>query len=288
MIRSSICKLSLLLIGLILVGLLAAPVAAEPGTGADTEQFNVLPYGHLFRPLIADPKQPRFYLSYLDYNSEVDRFAMGSAGYGEKFGLYRWNDSPGKWQVNMLGGLFAQFNLDAPSMDLINADYTVGFPVTYRRGNFSTRLRLYHQSSHLGDEYLLRAEPERINLSFESLEVLASYRLRDWRFYGGGEYFLHRIPKSLERRGLHWGIEYLGYETVGDVAWLLGGVDVKSWEEHDWRGDVSVKLGFELRHPRFQQRHVRIVLEGYDGYSPYGQFYEDRISYLGVGIYLGL
>ncbi len=277
-----------MLIGLVLVGVLAAPAAAQPVFGADTEEFNVLPYGHLFRPLIADPKQPRFYMSFLNYNSEVDRFVMGAAGYGEKFGLYRWNRDKGSWQLNMLGGLFAQFNLDTPSLDLINADYTVGFPLSYRRGNFSTRLRLYHQSSHLGDEYLLRAETERINLSFESIEALASFRFKDWRFYGGGEYLYNREPKNLDRRGLHWGVEYLGYETIGDVAWLLGGVDVKSWEEHDWRGDISMKLGFELRHPRFRQRHVRLVLEGYDGYSPYGQFYEDRISYLGFGIYLGL
>ncbi|MGM0381684.1 MAG: DUF1207 domain-containing protein, partial [bacterium] len=142
--------------------------------------------------------------------------------------------------------------------------------------------------SHLGDEYLLRADPERINLSFESVEGLFSYRRGDWRIYGGGEYIYNREPKSLKPRGLHWGLEYLGYETIGDVAWLLGGIDVKEWEEHDWQSDISVKLGFEIRHPRFQQRHVRLVLEGYEGYSPYGQFYRDRISYLGMGIYLGL
>ena len=49
------------------------------------------------------------------------------------------------------GDLFAQFNIDSPSSDLINTDYTFGIPATYRYGDNSLRFRIYHQSSHLGD-----------------------------------------------------------------------------------------------------------------------------------------
>ncbi len=51
-------------------------------------------------------------------------------------------------------GVF-QFDLSAPSSDLINTDYVVGVPLSWRSGGWSTRVRLYHQSSHLGDEFLL-------------------------------------------------------------------------------------------------------------------------------------
>jgi len=57
--------------------------------------------------------------------------------------------------VSLFGAVFAQFNLDTPSFDLLNADYLVGPELTLRHGRWSGRVRFYHQSSHLGDEFLL-------------------------------------------------------------------------------------------------------------------------------------
>ncbi|MFP4087106.1 MAG: DUF1207 domain-containing protein [Desulfobacteraceae bacterium] len=58
--------------------------------------------------------------------------------------------------------------------------------------------RLYHQSSHLGDEYLLRDNTSRENLSYEGVEVLLSYNLiESLRIYGGGGDLIHRSSSSL-------------------------------------------------------------------------------------------
>ena len=81
----------------------------------------------------------------------------GAVGFGERWGIVR---RPGEragdgWQVGLSGGVFAQFDMDADSNDLINADYVIGFPLTWRHGAWSGRFNLYHQSSHLGDELLL-------------------------------------------------------------------------------------------------------------------------------------
>ena len=35
-------------------------------------------------------------------------------------------------------------------------------------------------------------------------------------------------------------------------------------------------------------RLVTLMIEGYHGPSPYGQFFQDDISYLGVGLHFGL
>ena len=237
----------------------------------------LFPQANLFNPLIADPKQPRFFASFLDFESGSRKFSMGSVGYGEDFGLIRWGNSEdsGALQLGILGGLFAQFNLNAPSNDLINADYTIGFPLEYRYGNFSFRSRLYHQSSHLGDEFLLTSDTDRINLSFESLEFLGSYEISDWRVYGGGEYLVQRIPKELDRPSVHAGLEYIGGEGLGDMGTLVGGFDYKSFKEHDWDPDYSLRIGVELHRPDNIKRHIRVLLEAYDGHSPFGQFYDN-------------
>lgn len=274
----------------------AAVVPGPPGTitGAysvlglspDTVPF---PVGDLFWPLIADPKQPQFFVSYRYYRTPAENANVAAVGYGETFGLWRraGRRSGDGLQLSVVGGLFAQFNLDAPSRDLVNADYTIGAQVTYRNGRNSGRLRIYHQSSHLGDEFLLQAQPQRINLSFESLELLYSRDWLPWRFYAGGEYLFHREPSDLKPAALHGGVEFHGVQPVWMSGRWVGGVDIKSWQEHDWAADVSVKVGLAFGAAQPGRRRLRVMLEGYRGYAPHGQFYEERISYAGLGVYLG-
>ena len=255
------------------------------GLKADTIPF---PTGDLFWPLIADPKQPQFSISFRHYKTPQANASTAAVGYGETFGLYRraYHRLDEAFQISISGALFAQFNLDTPSYDLVNADYIIGFPMTYRRGDTSLRVRLYHQSSHLGDEFLLHFSPQRINLSFESLELLVSRRWEPWRIYMGGEYLISREPGELKRSGLHGGLEYYGSRFLGMGQWMTG-LDVKSWEENDWSMDISFLAGIEFGKAKPGNRRVRIMAEGYKGHAPHGQFYKDRISYYGLGFYLG-
>ena len=81
----------------------------------------------------------------------------------------------------MQGGVFSIFDVGKQSIDLVNADYLVGFMASYRNGGLSGFIRLHHQSSHLGDEFLVNNPGvERINLSFEELDAKLSYELASW------------------------------------------------------------------------------------------------------------
>ncbi len=257
-----------------------------------------LPARDLFQPLLADPKEPRFHAGVQWVESDLYGSRVGAVGFGENFGIVRWpgRDANEGWQLNLSAAVFAQFDLDAPSADLLNADYIVGIPVSYRNGHWSLRARLYHQSSHLGDEFLLRVHPDRVNLSFESLEMLMSYDAGPWRVYGGGEYLFHREPAELEPGILHAGVEYRSSAPVWHIgslgaARLVGGVDAKSWEQHDWDTAWSLKTGLEFRAQRDAERRGRswqVMFEYYDGPSPYGQFYPHEVRYWGLGLVLHL
>lgn len=248
------------------------------------------PRGDLFRPLLADPKQPQFFVSMYQFNSQDAKYIQASVGFGETFGLYRFlgiNDGDGL-QLNLEGGLFAQFDMTTASHDLINADYTIGIPATYRYGDNSVRLRIYHQSSHLGDELLLNDNaPERVNLSFEAVEFLYSREWRNLRIYFGGEYMLKKEPNELKQRAGHWGIEYRGTKPILWNGRLVGGVDMKSFEEHNWGTDISIKTGLEFGKPNLGKRRLRVMAECYRGFNPRGQFYVDKIEYYGLGVSLG-
>ena len=260
--------------------------AAEPVAG------RWFPTAELFRPSIADPKEPRFFISPRHYDTDTEQLWLVEVGYGAVFPVYGEIDAAGNgWNVGISGGLFGLFNLEAESFDLINADYTVGIPFTWRQGNASGRLRLYHQSSHLGDEFLLNAAPERINLSFESLEALVAYDFAPFRVYGGGEVLRHREPADLDRLMAHAGVEYFGSTPATLLPGLRGrpfaGVDLKSYQEHDWRLDSSLKAGMQFDAPR-SDHYLRLSVEGFHGSSPHGQFYSDRISYIGLGVLFGI
>ena len=260
-----------------------------------------LPRGDVFCPLLADPKGQRSFVSYLHETSDQGDINLGSVGISDAFALLRiGGPKPGDgFQISLAGSVFAQFDLDSSSYDLVNADYIIGLPMTFRRQAFSMRFRLYHQSSHLGDEFLLRENNPKFvreNLSFEAAEMILSLDGGPFRIYGGGEYLLRRDPKDLERYVAHGGIELrparrlVRFGTVAGVRFVAGG-DVKASEEQDWKPAVSVRTGFEFDRPRDTDppgRRWGLLFEAYTGPSPYGQFFRNQVRYFGAGIHFTL
>ncbi|RMG45709.1 MAG: DUF1207 domain-containing protein [Acidobacteria bacterium] len=247
-----------------------------------------LPEGVLFVPPLADQKQPRFHVTFQRYRTDFGTYDVGSVGFGENFGLLRW---PGEregdgWQLGISGAVFAIFNLDAESMDLLNADYYIGFPVEVHSGRFSGRLRLFHLSSHLGDEFLLNPQPgppvERINLSYEALEALAAYERRGARVYAGAIRILSS-DTPLRRNRVQAGAEYRSRHLGRARLRLVAGADLEAWSETDWDIDTSVKAGIVFPNARRLDRSIQVLLEFYDGHAPHGQFYPLRVRYLGAG-----
>lgn len=267
----------------------AGDLAAPPVIERAATQF--LPVGDLFKPLVADFKLPRFAISFRQYHYHEDIIYIAAVGVGQLFGLYRSvdNETGSGWQVSFGGGLLAQFNLDASSKDLMNADYFVGFPFSYRDGATSYRVILYHQSSHLGDEYLLHASPTRMEFSYEALNVIQSHEWREWRGYYGGEAMLRKEPNSLKTLTAQAGIEYHGTSPVWGRGVPVAGLDLKSTQEHDWALNVSLVAGLEFKGVPHSDRHIRVVLEAYQGHNPHGQFYTEntRIQFHGIGVQMG-
>jgi hypothetical protein len=280
------------------------PASTRCGVGVPESEatgFVTLPRGDVFCPLVADPKGLRSFVSYQRGDSDSFAENIGAVGIGDSFGLFRFGGrSAGEGvQLSLSGSVFAQFDLGTSSFDLINADYLIALPLTVRWSGLSARLRIYHQSSHLGDEFLLRGDVpegelrERENLSFESAEGILSQDLGFLRLYAGGEYLFNREPEELEAMVAHAGAELrpLGmlvrFGNAGGLG-LVAAVDVKSSEEQDWEAGVSVRAGFEVGRPRETEvpsRRWSLLFEFYDGPSPYGQFFRDDISYYGVGLH---
>lgn len=246
------------------------------------------PERSLFTPLLADPRWPRFSLSYQYYIDDNELDSVAAPNFGELFPLLHYSPSyGGSWEVGIQAGVFAIFDLTSDSFDLINADYRVGIPITYALGNFAAMLRFYHQSSHVGDEYLLRTGSGRVNVSYEGISLLGSYDLPlGFRIYGGGGYLVHVDPGSLDRGSLQFGAEYAGDDLGWEFAIPVAGIDVQLEEESNWRPNVSPRAGLQFGEPFGLGRNLQVLIEYFDGRSPNGQFYGHTIRYIGFGVHL--
>jgi hypothetical protein len=267
------------------------------GAPRDRGLYLSLPHGDVFCPLIADPKATRSFATYQRGNETDLATDIAAVGIADQFPFFRaFAAHPGNGvQLGLAGAVFAQFDLGSASYDLLNADYLIGLPLTFRAGPISGRLRVYHQSSHLGDEFLLRPNPpKRENLSFESAEGLLSLDILALRVYGGGERFLRRDPLDLPERLWHGGAEFRspGELDLGTLTLrLVAAGDAKIVKDTTTRTGLSVRAGFEFARPNESEvgsRRWSILAEYYDGPSPYGQFHRQQVRLTGIGLHFTL
>jgi hypothetical protein len=262
--------------------------ALEPKSDKREFELGFLPGGNLFEPLVADPRWPRFSMAYEYFPSDRELESVGRATFGETIALYRGRGPAALWEVGFHAGVFSIFDLNAPSNDLINTDFLAGLQASYRIDDVTTLFRIFHQSSHLGDEFLLRNRIDRINLSFDGIDVKLSYRPFDWlRLYGGAGYLFNRDPSDLNPWGTQGGIELQTPRRYWrDSVRLVAAVDLKNWEENKWSTEISVRGGLQFERPLSFMRKISLLFEYYKGHSPNGQFFNRKVEYFGPGLHL--
>jgi hypothetical protein len=264
--------------------------AAVPPPAPGASSLDFLPAAPLFRPVIGDPRWPRFSATYQWYRKDPILGHVGSATFGGMFPILQGPAfADARWDMGIQAGVFSIFDLDADSLDLVNADYWIGFPIGARWGPVALTVRPYHQSSHLGDEFLLRTRTNRINLSFEAIDALLGVDLWSFgRIYGGGGYMVHTDPSDLKRGYAQGGLELISpWALFGGTFRPLAVVDVEWRGEQQWHPDYSTRAGFRIEKPSLLGSHrLYLLYEYYNGRSPNGQFFERRIREMGLGLHL--
>lgn len=287
---------------LLLLLLFAGSAAAEDGSSG-AAAWRVFPRDDVFRKLLADPKEPRFSATYarIDFRAGDVRAGRaetlihtGMVGLGETVGLWTRRRANGDGvQVSLFGGVFSQFDLSISSGDLINTDFLVGVPVTVRRGPWSLRTRLLHQSSHVGDELLLRNPVIRVeNFGFEMLDTLVSFERGAWRAYGGLGVVVNSST-DFDPMAFQAGVEA---RSGWSPAWSLFGlrptpvlgIDAKTWQQQDWGPTLNAVAGLEFARPGDTTR-VRFLGTLLYGHYPFAQFFDDtEVSAVGLSLQLDL
>ena len=264
------------------------PILAAISASAAAQGYEPFPTGYVFRALLADPAEPRIFASRLDVKRDAGRFDAAFLGVGYDFGLLRRrSENPAYgWQLSLFGSIESLFNLDLPGDALVNTDYRVGLPLTWRNDAISMRARVLHQSSHLGDELILGGNaPRRIDLSFEAVDLLLAWERSGLRVYGGGTQIFSSSTSAYKGNVVQAGADYISLPVFFGQR-LTAGLDVKWLEPADWRSGVSAKAGVMLGRQSLEQRGVSVLLEAYDGFAPFGQFFVEDFRYWGATLQL--
>ncbi len=258
----------------------------------------------LFQPLVADPREPYNYAAYR-FGDHVVGTQAASVGIGDDFPFFRWRDVfrwHGDLQIGIQGAVWAVFNYhnvpprNSETCELVNSDYFLGIPLTYAYDRWSFRARLYHISSHLGDEFIVN-DPDQLisrkNPSYEALECISSYQLSgNIRTYGGPGFILHS-DQSFPMKTLYvkYGAELrilgkkLYYHQLYGTPFLA--IHLENWQVRDWNLDLFVKLGYELSKLQGVGRKMRLYVDYHHGYSYEGQFFLEKTQYGELGFSWG-
>jgi Protein of unknown function (DUF1207) len=257
-------------------------------TNSEAFPTGFLPTGHLFKPLLADPRWAHFSASYRNYvGTNIDGNNNASVSFGETIPFYRSNlgKTTMQWEAGLQAAVFSDFNLDASSSDLINSDFIGSVYSSMRMGQFSAFARVFHQSSHLGDEFLLRTSLERINLSYEGADLRLSYELPyGIRVYGGGGGIFHKHPSTIKPWSVQYGLEFrspwrFDFAAIRPIL----AIDFKNHEQSNWDANISARAGIQFDNHQVFSRKLQFLIEYFNGNSPTGQFYKEKAEYLGIG-----
>lgn len=252
--------------------------------GAPKHSYSAFPHPMLFEPLLADPRWPQNSGAIVRHFRSSENL-VADMNVGDTFGLVGAKD----WQFGVEGGVFGQYDMQTQHDNQLTDDWEAGFDYSRRFSRrWTTMARVYHISTHTGDEFLL-ANPgfNRIKQSFEALDYRASYDAGNgWRFYGGPGYIWLRLPKDMKPLYAQAGVEWTDSWAWRGLLRPVAAVDLQKHQNYGWGAtNVSARAGFQIEHRSQASRRVLLMLEYYDGRDYNGQFYVNPDQFLGLGFH---
>ncbi|MBS0645872.1 MAG: DUF1207 domain-containing protein [Verrucomicrobia bacterium] len=249
------------------------------------------PNSVLFQPLVADPRQVTNAAS-IRFNDSVIGQHVGAVIFGDDFIFYRWLDVlrwHGDADIGIEAGVFSVFDLDHPQACMVNSDFYVALLLTYAVNHWSWRFRLWHLSSHLGDEFLL-SNPgfTRYNVSDNGVDLFVSWQpnpaLRI--YFGLGDILWEDDEFRTKPFYIEWGseIRLFGCRDHFNRLYVQPflAMHFRSWQENSFNVDQTYTLGFEWSKLRYVGRKFRIFAEYHHGYCDEGQFVQFRSNYFAL------
>jgi len=223
----------------------------------------------LFPSPLASPTEP----------ASLFRFAGNGQfdfGLSQPFTVYSAEGKGTNWQIGLRPGIITRFQTRDTQLLLKAADFRLGIPIAFRRGNWSARVELYHVSSHRGADFDAANPATRSSYSREVLQTLVAYgRPGRWRIYAGPSVTLRTRPSALGRMSFQAGSEWFPKSLAFSHARLYLADDFETRQEVGWQMNYSIQPGTLFTTSKGEPI-ARLAGWFYRGQAPFGQFYRQR------------
>jgi len=250
---------------------------------ADYRTMTFPPAHEIFQTLQADPTEPRFGF---EYGVPVSHHGIARVQLGDYLGLYRWAfpRNLGAAQLSIGGAVFSRFD-GTPSHSLQVIDYYGNVPLDVRLGPVSMRFMFYHDSSHLGDDYLREKNMESTDHSWEALRgIISVLPFKALRIYAGYTNAIHTKPDWAGHDAVQGGTEiYFNPSETGfwHPYWAN---DVQSWARSRWNPTWSSELGLKTGTESSRGRGIAYYVRFQSGPRYEGQFFTNHETVWSLGL----
>jgi hypothetical protein len=254
--------------------------------GSATAQDRILPRVPSFELPQASPRVHGLVgriLSARRGESDFGREAEAEVGVGENFPVFALRRGPRPITLGFGTQVYGRFSLGDRKSALISNDWVVGLNTTAALGAWTVTGEIYHESSHLGDEYGDRFGATRIDWTREVAAAWVTYGPGPVRVTGNLSWVL--IDElHLKRPGAALAADWRGRpigSLLGGRVRPVGGVFFEGAAATSWRISSSAKLGIAIAGAD-SGREIGIALIAHDGLSTQRQFFRRESRYFGA------
>jgi hypothetical protein len=240
---------------------------------------------------LASPRLAGFAGRIIDERFGDDQFGAerkADVSIGEDFPIFALRKGPQPITLGFGVEVSGRFSLQDSKSAMISNDWMVGINTHFDISPWELDVQLYHESSHLGDEYADTFGAERIDWTREVFALWVGYRTGAFRLMGSTGSVLKdelALPRWIASVGLDF--RGNGFTLFGQRAYPIAGVFTEAASATVWRLSHSAKFGLAFPGAR-EGKELRLSIVGHDGLSTQRQFFRHPSRYIGMEIELQL
>ena len=203
---------------------------------------------------------------------------------GFRKSIFQWQMLSATFDLAMGAASYTQFEISKFDENtfrggLLNTDFKASGFLNIAKDRHKLRLQLFHISSHLGDDYILRNQDYELNdksVNYEQIDLIYLHEFRSTNIYGGIGYVI--TPNVYRERLMIEG----GFQSSFPIKKHLdiaAGADIKFYEENSFSPDIHAGLGITIN--QRESRQISFLVDFFIGKLPYSTLDYGQIFWIG-------